>query len=210
MKKLSAGQILVILLTLVVFAPHASAMGVGVSLTGGLSESDWEEENWGRRFFSSDDTMGAIGYIFDTNILKDRLYNYRLGIGWEKNVHEMDAINDTLETSGLYMTHNFCFGIIRKKNLRVWTGPEIRLAKLDGEFRKNSNVKVDVFSTGFGMAVGVNFKVNEKFVLALKGGILDREMHGDGRTETTSSIDYEGDGTLSYITMSFIFRAGED
>lgn len=214
MKSLLTANILILFFTLAFMASNASAIGFGFDLSAGVGDTDWEEEDWGtypssNRYFSSDDSTATFAYFLDTNVAKDKLFNYRLTFGWEKSEFDMDAIGDTLEADGLFMSHDFGFGFFRSKNMRIWTGPELRFSRLKGEFRRNKDVRADVNVFAFGPVVGANFRVGKTVFFAVKGGLLVTEVNGDGRSMATDDLDYDADGTYSFFSIAVIFRTGD-
>jgi hypothetical protein len=213
MKRLLTAHILVLYFIFGLLVSDAAAIGFGFDLSAGFGNTDWEEEDWGgapkSRYFSSDDSTATFAYFLDTNVAKNRLFNYRLSFGWEKSKFQMDAINDTLEADGLFMSHDFGFGFFRSKDLRVWTGPELRFSRLKGEFHRNKDVRADVNVVAFGPVVGANFRAGEKLFFAVKGGLLVTDISGEGRSLATNDLDYEADGTHSFFSIAVIFRSGD-
>ena len=149
MKRSIAVNLFTVLFVCTFFVPDAAAVGVGVDFNAGYGDTDWVEDDWSStpRRFSSDDSMMGIGYFFDTAPAGDSLFNYRFSFGWEKNEFDLDD-GDAMETKGWYMTHDFGFGLVRTKNLRIWTGPEIKRVQYKGELRSNKAINIDLDGVG--------------------------------------------------------------
>lgn len=203
-----------VLIVLVFFASNAHAIGFGFNLTGGGGSTDWEANHeWDSSWdfdFDTDDKRGGIGFIFDTAVAKDTLFNYRLNIGSEAVDYETDG-GGTFETTGWFMAHDFGFGIVRKGRLRLWVGPEVRLSYSEGEMDINKDWEMNVFSIGVGPVVGLNVNFGKTLTLALKAGALS--MGSGGILEDNfweDEYNLEGSGSYSFVNVGLIFRIGND
>ena len=206
-----------VLIVLVFFASNAHAIGFGFNMTGGGGSTNWEAEDWwdGTKVadFDTDDSRVGFGFIFDTTVAKDRLFNYRLNIGPEAVDYDVDG-GGTFETRGWFMAHDFGFGIVRKENLRLWVGPEVRLSYSEGELDTDNSSSIDVITMGIGPVLGLNLNLGRTVTLAFKVGAL--AMSSFGTLEFVDEWGYEdepdlyGDGSYGFANVGLIFRLGDD
>ena len=213
MKRMLAINCLAVFLLCNFFTTEARAIGIGLNLTGGGGISEWEIE---QDFFpykidkDVDVARGGIGFIFDTTVSKNRLFNYRLNIGSEAAEYDIDG-GGTFDTRGWFMAHDFGFGLIRKKNLRLWAGPEVRLSYSQGERETDSNTELYMATIGVGPVIGLNLNFRNSVSLTLKVGALS--MGGGGYIEDkTSGLDQDitEEGSYSFVNVGVIFRLGDN
>lgn len=214
MKRILAINCLVVFLLCSLFVTDAMAIGIGFNLTGGGGSADWEVERdfwpYGEDDDDVDVTRGGIGFIFDTTVAKNKLFNYRLNIGSEAVDYDTDYFG-TFETKGWFMAHDFGFGIVRKKNLRIWAGPEVRLSFSQGELENNSNTELYMATFGVGPVLGLNLHFGKRVSLALKMGALS--MGGGGYIENKTfglEWDITEEGSYSFVNVGVIFRLGDN
>lgn len=213
MKRILTINCLAVFLLCSFFPADAMAIGLGLNLTGGVGSTEWEVE---QDFFpyseweeDVDVTRVGLGLILDTTVAKNRLFNYRLNIGCEAVDYDIDG-GGTFETEGCFMAHDFGFGIIRKKNLRLWVGPELRLSYSEGELENVSTTELHMATIGIGPVVGLNLNFGKTVTLALKVGALS--MGGGGYVEDkVSGQDWEisEEGSYAFANVGIIFRLGD-
>ncbi|MDT8318386.1 MAG: hypothetical protein RQ824_10435, partial [bacterium] len=157
------------------FSADAMALGIGLNLTGGGGVTEWEiKQDYSPHNKYDEDVdvaRGGLGFILDTTVAKNSLFNYRFNIGSEAVEYDIDG-GGSFETKGWFMAHDFGFGIIKKKNLRLWAGPELRLSYSQGELENNNNIKLYMATIGIGPVVGLNLNFRKNITLALKVGAL--------------------------------------
>ena len=102
---------------------EASALGIGFYYEYGGGSTDWTmdydegyhngsyHDDWSEDF-DGDKTRSALGFILDTTVARDMLFNYRFQIGYETWKDEVDGF-DTFDMEGITMTHDFGFGVLR-------------------------------------------------------------------------------------------------
>ena len=214
MKRILAINCLAVFLLCSIFMTDAMAMGIGLNLAGGGGSAEWEVEQDFFPYSEYDEDVdvarGGIGFIFDTTVAKNRLFNYRLNIGSEAVEYDIDG-GGIFETRGWFMAHDFGFGIIRKKNLRLWAGPEVRLSYSQGELENNSNTELHMATFGVGPVLGLNLHFGKRVSLALKMGALS--MGGGGYIEDkTSGLEWDitEEGSYSFVNVGVIFRLGDN
>ena len=199
---------------------NAMAIGLGFKITGGSGESDWNYDSLfqdttgtysSEGDFSSDDSYSGFGFVFDTNLAKDKLFNYRLEIGFEDKEYKTKG-GGKIELDGIHIINDFGFGIIRSENLRLWIGPELKLTQLSDEDNSwDSNMDIMEFS--YGPVIGLNFNPGNLLTVAMKTGYLFSQFTGDSYYYTTDSSldnDYDGDGSSYFFTLALIFRINDN
>jgi len=214
MKRKSVAYAVSLLFVFYITAADAMALGLGFNLSGGGGTSEWTlEDQWVYAEYDEDVETGqaGIGFVLDTTVAKDGIFNYRLNIGIEEGEYEFEDGGGSFETAGWFMAHDFGFAIVRKKNLRLWAGPEIRWSYSHGEDEIDSSIELDVITWGVGPVVGLNFNFRKGLTLALKAGALGTSSVG--RIEDKGmglEWDIEGSGAYSFFNVGLIFRLGDE
>lgn len=130
MKKL--GFVMMIFCSIIIVANDTYAVGIGIYATGGTAMSNWMVEN--ENFGSSTDYCFGGGLLIDTAVAKNKLFNYRMAIGYEwygsNNPSLYNVKPDYNFAHKFDMSHTFGLGIYRTKTLRFWVGPEVGLTCL--------------------------------------------------------------------------------
>lgn len=215
------------LLFLLPFYPTLSmATGIGFNLTGGSGSTDWDAVNWSHSGsdkdfdYDTDIKRAGAGILLDTAVGSNRLFNYRLNLGWENSDYKIDdvykyVINPNLkgkfETRGWFMSHDFGFRIISNEAFRLWLGPELRISKSSGELKGNEDYEIDLSSFGIGPVLGLNLNMGKTVSLSFRMGALD--MRSTGELENRSAnIDWDINSdsyTYTFSSVGIIFRFGE-
>ncbi len=126
-----------------------------------------------------------LGFMFDTCVAEDRLFNYRLQVG-------LDLSTASYFDSGLSRTvsmdiwqisfiNTFGFGLVRDESLRFWVGPQLGFGfGFEPEFSGNSYYgtmsdffEFDLFA---GVALGVNIHLGDAVSLCADAGL---RLHED-------------------------------
>jgi hypothetical protein len=212
MRKIFIIAFALIVISLATTSAHAS--GLGVYLNGGFGDSDietgpywWSVTNT----YDSDLEVLSGGLVFDTNLSKDRIFNYRLELGRGTYTWQDFPAGMETELNQTVMTHDFGFGILRNKAVRLWLGPEIRISRINDEV---DGVEYDMIGFGVGLAIGLNINLRGPITIGLKASLMDQVMNGDFTyddpiTGLTTTDDISTDDYLTLVTAAFIFRFGE-
>ena len=221
MRKRSFIHFALALCFVVFLAADAGAMGMGFYVELGDGTSDWTIEtddyhydNWSWDY-DGDKTRTAFGFVLDTAVSRDTLFNYRFQIGYEAWENELDGYGDTFEMVGISMSHDFGFGIVRTPTVRVWVGPELRFSYAYGELDRADYYDIYAFTYGVGPVIGANINISPTLSLSFKGGYLFEGVVGTMETDRHSYYhdyyDYDFDGSQEelFINFSLIFRFGE-
>jgi hypothetical protein len=136
-------------------AAHAAGFGGYLSyskIDGGvdnlpfLGDQDYESDRFG------------LGFVMDTNVAKDSLFNYRLEVGYQHSWREFDDFSGEIESDGFTINNTFGFAPYRNENVRLWMGPALRLSV--DVFDEDDIEPLDdwvTFGGGIGPAVGLNW-----------------------------------------------------
>jgi hypothetical protein len=192
----------------------AAGMGVYVPLTFGEKESVEYDSVTGTTDFEYKPGAG-VGIAFDSNIGKDKLYNYRLGLEYTKS--KLDKVDGYSITNATYtkktfnIVNTFGFGVLRTKTVRLWVGPRLNIQFADMESSENSEFSHSDFGIGVAAAGGINVNLGKVVSLAAD---LDYHVAGIAGDEEWYAGDV-GDsysGTNKGFTARFyvLFRFGEE
>ncbi|MEN8147623.1 MAG: hypothetical protein ABFR02_08385 [Campylobacterota bacterium] len=194
-----------------------SAAGMGVYIPVTITETETIDYDFGGSSDFEYKPGAGFGIAFDSNIGKDKLFNYRLGL--EYTSAELDTLNGrelsgTLTNNRFNIVNTFGFGVLRTKMVRLWVGPRINIQFENGEYTSSTET-VDLYSFGLGVAgaLGVNVNLGRTVSLAAD---LDYHIASIAGTEDYSNIfgtSYSEDytGTNKGVTARFyvLFRFGE-
>ena len=198
-------QVLVLSLMFILGISSASALGLGTyyNLGWGDGEIEYDDHHYGDVDIDTDHRGRAIGFVLDTNVAKNALFNYRLNVA-------LDTIDfgHGLEADGYVMDHTFGFGVLRNKYVRLWLGPQINLAYYtdDIKFRDNNihyKTDFDAFGIGVGPAMGVNIHAGDFISFTATTGYKYMFLFGDFVDDFTG---YEGQ---YYINFGMLFRIND-
>ena len=212
MKKLA----LALLLAMPMVA-SAAGMGVYVPFSVGDSGTYTISPDWATNDFDvdrEDKSAVGLGITFDSNIGKDKLFNYRFGFEYTNNeIDNYDGFScgggSDCEFSRMNFVNTFGFGVLRTETVRLWVGPRINIG---WNWQTGDNGYADAaFELGIAPAVGVNVNLGRVVSLAADldyrfaavGGAWSSDFDSDSGTYT---------GTVTGATARFyvLFRFGEE
>jgi len=196
-----------------------SALGLGVYGTGSKSSTTWtyhKNEVPDFHIKSSDSKMGA-GFVLDTNLAKDNLFNYRLNIGFAK----ITLDNEKTSYSSFYgikditgyeyhLYNTFGFGIVRTEEIRLWIGPQIGFGVIRGEYDLSSGQDNDfttIFFSG-ALAAGMNVNIGDIVTFGFDAGYRLKQ-HWGGASVGNPSFGITGKERELYANVSFILRIND-
>jgi hypothetical protein len=170
--------ILALIFGLLFYSESLYALGVGfyADFNSGLTFGKYSNSHW----------APGGGLIIDSNVAKDKIFNYRLELGYDwfnMSWFPGQSSNYYFDScSKLSSNHYFGFGVIRNQNIRFWVGPHIEVSGLFGQGHNG------VFG-GLGLAMGTNFNISDVFtfsmVISLRG--VGGMIYGSYQTFTSSS-----------------------
>ena len=162
----------------------------------------------------SNDVSGeriGIGLAYDSNPDGDGIFNNRFDIGyvhtWASDTVNADSYRSVevdYELNGLSLNNAFGFGVVRRENFRLWIGPAIGLGFDFVDFGEIGNAKV--LSVGGGPQLGMNFKVTDRFLIALTAAYQYRYRY---EFVSNPRVD-DADGSNSYwlANVAFMYNSG--
>jgi len=144
-----------------------------------------------------EDSISGFGLVLDSNIGKNKLYNWRLNLESNKIKTESGYKYDKSS-----IINTFGFSLFRNKRVRVFMGPRL-------EFGFMSEDNWDGIEFAISPTVGVNVHLGSVVSLG-----LDMDYKIDGLSTSTRSYDNyysDRDETLSGMTTRFyvLFKFGE-
>lgn len=191
---------------LLLWSPNSFAVGLGAYMegAGGSGEAEWDSDY---DSYDIDSKTFSAGLVLDTAPTNERVFNYRLNIGYVRQELE-DEQNVTIKTNGVVAENIFGFAFIRNDNFRWWGGPLVRVGYHSGDIgtvrgRDNTSVEVDFELAEFGVGgvTGLNFKAG-KVILAPSIGFRYSGYVGEGTTTVQGLGAYEEDFT-AYTANAF-------
>jgi len=202
----------------------AAGMGVYVPFSIGDSASvTVSEDNFDTDYDTDIDYKSAagIGLVFDSNIGKDKLFNYRVGIEYQKTSRDTysdeygsGSCTQFCDMTRLNLVQTFGFGVLRTKMVRLWVGPRINIAwnyqSTDYNTGYYTNTYTEAaFEFGVAPAVGVNVNLGKLVSLAFDvdyrfAGVVG--AYDDGELDSGT---YSGGTTGTTARFSVLFRFGE-
>jgi len=191
MKNIVKGLLLTSMMTPV--ALNAFGMGLSAPVMTNVKHDIDGGGKW------KEDSISGFGLVLDSNIGKNKLYNWRLNLESNKIKTESGYKYDKSS-----FINTFGFSLFRNKRVRVFMGPRL-------EFGFMSEDNWDGIEFAISPTVGVNVHLGPVVSLG-----LDMDYKIDGLSSSTRSYDnYYSDSdideTLSGMTTRFyiLFRFGE-
>lgn len=195
----------------------AYASGWGAYVEYGNSTGDVKFEDFGKLSDELIDEFGDIskkqdfdkdviglGLVYDSNIAFDKLFNYRIDIGWQHTFRDGD--NGDIDGNGVAIVQSFGFGVWRRPDYRIWIGPVIRVS-----FDAYDPDVGDLYSVGAGGGpqLGLNYHLNEK--ISLSGTVAYQYMYvAEYLDANDDSEPLSGSEHLVTVNFSILFRSAND
>lgn len=152
----------------------AAASGIGAELSAGsgrlkkTSNSLYGGSDVTARL--SESRLG-IGLVYDTNVSEQQLFNYRLGISYQRMKAGKD--NENVDLHGISFDNDFGFRLFSDNVLRLWAGPELKVEYLEGKSVSAAySTHTSGLAVGVAPVIGANFHLNNELSLTLKGGYM--------------------------------------
>lgn len=198
-----------------VFSLPWSVFGFGVGFSSSFGLEQWKDTCCPDDDYdhTADRNYSNAGFVVDTAVAKNRLFNYRFTLSKETHRVRHDGLG--LKMRGLSYIHDFAYSVYRNEKLRVWLGPRIKISVFDDLQQTQSPSSNSTFGEvegfGFGPVVGVNLHLDQWASLALSAGFLDLEYDGqysayDPGGTIVGQNKVESDSISTFISFSVIFR----
>jgi hypothetical protein len=195
----------------------ANAAGMGVYIPLNLTETEKIDYDLGGTSEFEYKPRAGLGIAFDTNIGKDRLFNYRFGFEYssaELDTLDGQALNSTLTKKKYNFVNTFGFGVLRNRSVRLWVGPRINIQVENGVYDSGYEyAEQSSFGIGLAAAAGVNVNLGQTVSLAFD---LDYHAVSIAGVEDysnflgySSSEDYSGTNKGATARFYVLFRFGE-
>lgn len=138
----------------------AMAFGIGAYVDGAYNKFSVSGDG-GSADIGDYGFLGA-GLVLDTCLARNQLFNYRLQLGYQKDLKYPD-----FGTHKISMNNYFGFGLVRMQYFRWWMGPQIgiRYYILEGDESSTSEAGGNV-----GLVMGFNFNIGKVFTIGLDFG----------------------------------------
>lgn len=163
---------------------------------------------------------GGFGIVLDTKIARDGLFNYRLNLGLINGSNKYEGNTKAQDGYKYYVLDNsFGFGVVRTSWLRLWIGPQIRIAYMNLEDNSTGNTEtMNGIGFGFAPVIGANFNFGPVFTAAIDLGYRFSSYAGtweyEGYNEYSGYYDYWDESftrseNMFFINFSLLFRMGD-
>ncbi len=131
-----------VLVLIMLYAPPLFASGIGISFHGGggqfmysgsdflFTQGPYAPLQEGMKFYGGN-------LVFDTSVAKDRVFNYRLGLGADSFSYNNLSRSKNLFRANIVNT--FGLGFVRTEDLRVWIGPQFGMHCIAGPYIDGSD-----------------------------------------------------------------------
>lgn len=194
------------LITICFIAAPNDLMAFGFGVAGSVASGDLKASSeslfgYGTPTARYDQTRRSIGVIYDTNVGRDAIFNYRLGISYQDLKARSSEGRFRLE--GVSIENDFGFSLVRSEALRLWVGPELKIEYLEGNNETATGYQdhMGVLGVGVGPVAGVNYRLGNDVSLTVKGGYLFQEG---------VRLFSEWEERYGFLNIGLIFRLGRD
>ena len=181
----------------------AGATGVGLSVSGGLSEITLKRSfsDGSSASYSLTEYLAGAGIVIDTAVAADRLFNYRCNLTYHNSFTRDVSIFSSQSYHRLLWINSFGFGFYRTDSVRIWAGPQVGLSYDFAYNARGAGSGVDdPFMMGYlGVVLGFNFHAGDRFTFSLDlgarggyGGLLDGSGVRITRLEPFLSVAFIG------------------
>jgi len=192
---------------------YATGIGVFGSFGYGETEAELEGSNtFGENFIKNydlDNTRYIFGFVMDTAVAENTLFNYRLQLGYGRGTIDFNYRREDTDTHSvtrnqysysiwdISLVHSFGFGIVRTQYVRLWLGPQIGLNYSDDL----NGSQYGEFGIKFGLVAGINVNIGNFISLFVDGGIRYQISFAK---EPWFHNGYEG-----FVDTGIMFRIGD-
>ena len=183
--------------------------------------------------------IGALGLTLDTNVARDRIFNYRLEllvefvdatIDYDEaaiagfaafNPNNFPSLDQDVDGVGFGISQTFGFGIVRTRAVRLYLGPKIRVGVWTGESDDNVGAFDDVryvgVDAGIGAELGMNIHLGDHVsisptvsYIAGAGYIATDDDRRPFNGGSNSNYGYVGFNNRVSVGVSVLFRSAGD
>lgn len=181
----------------------ATAIGLGADVLAGfgrLKKTDDSLYGGSSTTTRLSESRLGVGVIYDTNVGQQQLFNYRLGISYQRM--KANTTVENIDLHGVTCDNDFGFRLFSDNDLRLWAGPEVKVEYLEGKsvsagYRSHTSG----LAVGVAPVVGLNLHLNSDLSLSLKGGYMFLEG---------ARIFTEWQERYGFFSLGLIYRLGEN
>lgn len=168
----------------------------GSCISQDINES-WDRDNW------------SFGFLLDTAVAKDTLFNYRLNAGYQRTIEKLPNRGGAQQNlNGLMLRNIFGFGVVRTENMRFFLGPVLRLGfQFPDDQGYLSGADVYDIDAGGGLALGLNYHLGDSLTLTISPVY---EYLASVRFPSNLEASLIGGGHVLSINMGVMFRSKGD
>lgn len=178
------------------------SFALGLGLTSGSADEDWTN-NYSFPSSASKFEVSNFGFVLDSNVAKDKLFNYRFSLTKEENKSK----NGSLKLEGITMTHDFGFALFKNEFVRLWLGPRLNTALYDTVKDNGVDTGGEVVGISWGPVLGVNLHLKDVVSFSITTGMQRGRYVGDYISNSSSSkYDIDADINSRFLNLSVIFR----
>lgn len=186
--------------------PAAQAAGFGVYGTGsvGVNFVDNSQEDPTRVY-----SVGA-GIVFDSALAKDKLFNYRLNLGYSREFYGSTSPMGHIDTHTVTWSNTFGFGFYRRPAVRLWAGPSLSFVyqrytlSNTSPFASGSEL-ANILRLNIGAVVGVNANPGKLITIGWELGF----QGGVGFAIDSGSSSNSINNIEVFTRLSVMFRVGD-
>lgn len=174
--------LLIIICSLYAVSPcHAASVGLAVS--GNIGSAD-EHREWNGNVSNShdyDETRESIGLAANSTNARESIFSNHFELLY--TMMQAKEGPNKYKLRGITAVNDFCFGIVRKQDFRIWIGPELVVEHLSGP-RTRDGESDYAYHTNFGIggAAGLNIDTSNG-IFFIKGNYnISGALMANGRT----------------------------
>lgn len=207
----------IVILSIISFSSNSLyALGTGFYTTGRAGIG------YDKKGFPVNYCIGA-GFILDTAVARDELFNYRVNVGWGNQAESGSPFFSKKSVQRVSVSNNFGLGVLRKKYIRLWVGPQLDIGC---QFKQNTeryldfapgpsmgyelhSINMAMFYLGFGAVFGININTGDLFTLGFEIGVNTALVFGKHR-DTTQSVLFIQDFFSGIKIIPMITSSNDD
>lgn len=193
---------------------YAFGMGAYATATKGSYEWEYNIDQQEDPLIDSVSRKTGFGFMLDTALAYNTLFNYRLQIGY--SAIKIDNDSNAYDISGkeFHAYSSFGFGILRSDIARFWFGPQLGIGFINGEYDlpyslENQGNYFWTLYFSAGIVAGVNLNVGRFITFAIDFGY--RAAAGFGTAEMASTdIGVQVTGSEGFVNLCAVLRLNDN
>ncbi|MBN1408970.1 MAG: hypothetical protein JW956_14320 [Calditrichaceae bacterium] len=189
--------------------PNASfATGLGIqipSIASGTSNRTIDPEDGDTYDIEQDIGHFGFGFVLDTKVAKRGVFNYRLNINYEiVDLGDENAWKEDFKR--LAIDNTFGFAVLQSKVVRLWIGPQVRLAYMSySSDLEYASLDVNLIGLGLAPVFGANFNIGSLVSICPELGYRF-SIYGGSMTFNEEYYKYEQEDVWAMSNREFFLR----